>query len=92
MLIFGQMLSILGSIYVTREGKVKMECVAAIHFMLNEGNGFLPTTPHCEAASSRNKKLGVRVHNMVGRFCKYVCIRLAYRMALGGRLGAAPGP
>ena len=75
------------------KGKVRMECAAAIHFMQNrewkEGNGCLPTTPHCEATSSRRKKLGVGVQDVVGEFCKHVCVRLAFRMGLGSRLGAA---
>ena len=54
---------------------------------LGEGNGCLPTTPQCEAASSRRKKLGVSVQDMVGEFCKHVCVRLAFRMVSGADLG-----
>ena len=54
------------------KGKVRMECAAAIHFMRKqgsgEGNGCLPPTPQCEAASSRWKKFGVGVQNMVREF------------------------
>ena len=32
------------------------------------------------------------MQNVVGEFCKHVCIRVAFRMVLRGRLGAAPEP
>ena len=51
---------------------------------LGEDNRCLPTTSYCEVASSRRKKLGVGVQNMVGEICKHVCIRLAFRMVLRG--------
>ena len=46
--------------------------------------------PSLRQALSRGKMLGVGVQNVVGEFCKHVCIRVALRMVLRGRLGAAP--
>ena len=65
-----------------KEGKDGVCCCHPFHAEqgMGEGNGCLPTTPQCEAASSRRKKLGVRVQDVVGEFRKHVCVRLAFRM------------
>ena len=57
-----------------------------------EDNRCLPTGASCELASSRGEKLGVGVQNVAGEFCKHVNIRVAFRMVLYRRLGAAPEP
>ena len=72
--------------------KVRMECAGAIHFMRNRGWEKIIHACLQRAASSRRKKLGVGVQNVVGKFGKHVCIRLAFRMVLRGRNGAAPEP
>ena len=81
------------------KGKVRVECAAAIHFMWNMGwekvmDAYMPTTPQCEGASSRRKKLGVDVQNMVGEFCKHAstCVFAWHSARFSGadlgRLGA----
>ena len=77
------------------KGKVRMECAVAIHFMRNRGWEKVMDA-HLQHLSLRRqqvggfkKVLGVSVQDMVGEFCKHVCVHLAFRLVPRSRLGAA---
>ena len=62
------------------KGKVRMCCAAAIHFVWNRGWEKVFDACLQRSASSSREKLGVGVQDVVGEFCKHVCVRLAFLM------------
>ena len=78
-----------------RKGTVIKDGVCCCHPLhaeqgTEEGNRCLPATPQCEAASSRRRKLGVCVQDVVGQFCTHIWFCLAFRMVVRSQLGATP--